>query len=56
MSDRLFDFKIPDDARTDVVADKKYGIVHASYLAAIGLAMVGWLWLIVWCALQLVLV
>ena len=54
MSDRLFDFKIPDDARTDVVADKKYGIVHASYLAAIGLAMVGWLWLIVWCALQLV--
>ena len=50
MSDQLLDFKVPDDVRTDV----KYGIVHASYLAAIGLAMVGWLWLIAWCALQLV--
>ena len=54
MSEQLLDFKVPEDARTDVVADEKYRIVHASYLAAIGLAMVGWLWLIAWCALQLV--
>jgi hypothetical protein len=54
VSDQLLDFKVPEDARTDVVADEKYRIVHASYLAAIGLAMVGWLWLIAWCALQLV--
>ena len=54
MSDQLLDFKVPEDARRDVVADEKYRIVHASYLAAIGLAMVGWLWLIAWCALQLV--
>jgi hypothetical protein len=54
VSDQLLDFKLPDDVRTDVVADEKYGIVHAGFLAAIGLATVGWLWLIAWCALQLV--
>jgi hypothetical protein len=54
VSDQLLDFKVSDDVRTGVVDDEKYRIVHASYLAAIGLAMVGWLWLIAWCALQLV--
>ena len=43
MSDQLLDFKVPEDARRDVVADEKYRIVHASYLAAIGLASYGWM-------------
>jgi hypothetical protein len=54
VSDQLFGFKIPDDACTDIVPEGKYGIVYVIYLAAIGLAMIGWLWLIAWCALQFI--
>ena len=54
MSDQLFDFKVADDGRTNMAPERKYGIVHAIYLAAIGVAMIGWLWLIAWCALQLI--
>ncbi len=54
VSDQLFDLKLPDNARTDMVPAGKYGIVHAIYLAAIGVATIGWLWLIAWCALQLI--
>ena len=54
VSDQLFDFKVADDGRTNMVPEGKYGIVHAIYLAAIGVAMIGWLWLIAWCALQLI--
>jgi hypothetical protein len=53
VSDQLFDFKVSDDACTDMVPQRKYGIVQAIYLAAIGVATIGWLWLIAWCALQL---
>jgi hypothetical protein len=54
VSDQLFDFKVPDDASTDMVPEGKYGVAHAIYLAAIGVATIGWLWLIAWCARQLV--
>jgi len=54
VSDQPFDFKIRDDACTAMVPDGKHGIVNAIYLAAIGLAMIGWLWLFAWCALQLI--
>jgi hypothetical protein len=54
VSDQLFDFKIPDDAGSGVVPGGTYGIVHVIYLAAIGFATIGWLWLIVWFALQLI--
>jgi hypothetical protein len=37
-----------------MVSEGKYGFVHAIYLTAIGVAMIGWFWLITWCALQLV--
>jgi hypothetical protein len=54
VSDQLFDSKVSDDACTDTFPERKYGIVHAIYLAAIGVATIGWLWLIAWCALQLI--
>jgi hypothetical protein len=54
VSDQLFEFRVPDDACTERVPEGKHGIVRAIYLAAIGVAMVGWVWLIVWCVLQLV--
>jgi len=54
VSDQLFDLKVSDDAGTDMVPERKYEIVHAIYLAAIGVAMIGWLWLLAWCALQLI--
>ena len=54
MSDQLFDFKVSGDAGTDLVPGRKYGIIHAIYLAAIGVATIGWLWLIVWIAMQLI--
>jgi hypothetical protein len=54
VSDQLFGFGVPDDARADIVPERKYGIVYVIYLTAIGLAMIGWLWLVAWCALQFI--
>ena len=54
VSDQLFDFRVSGDAGTDIVPERKYGIMHAIYLSAIGVATIGWLWLIAWCALQLI--
>jgi hypothetical protein len=54
VSDQLFDFKISGDAGTDMVPERKYGIMHAIYLSAVGVATIGWLWFIAWCALQLI--
>jgi hypothetical protein len=53
VSDQLFEFKVSDVTCTDMVPERKYGIVHAIYLASIGVAAIGWLWLIAWGALQL---
>jgi hypothetical protein len=33
---------------------RKYGLMHAIYLAAIFGATIGWLWLIAWIAMQMV--
>jgi hypothetical protein len=50
-----FDANIPtEDAGAKMVPERKGGIVRAVYLAAIGLATIGWLWLIAWVALKLV--
>jgi hypothetical protein len=54
VSDQLFDLKMPDEAYTDMVPVGKRAIVCVTYLSAIGLAMIGWLWLIAWCMLWLV--
>jgi hypothetical protein len=54
VSDQLFGLEIPGKAHNDVVPRRKYGIVCVSYLATIGIAMIGWLWLIAWCMLQIV--
>jgi hypothetical protein len=54
VSDQLFDFKVLAETGTNMVPGPKYGIVHAVYLATIGVAMIGWLWLIAWCAWELV--
>jgi hypothetical protein len=54
VSDQLFDFRVSGDAGTAMVPVRKYGIMHAIYLSAIGVATIGWLWLIAWCALHLI--
>jgi hypothetical protein len=54
VSDQLFDFRVSGDAGTDMVPERNYGIMHAIYLSAIGVATIGWLWFIAWCALQLI--
>jgi hypothetical protein len=55
VSSQLFDVNIPtEDAGAKMVPERKGGIVRAVYLAAIGLATIGWLWLIAWVALKLV--
>jgi hypothetical protein len=51
----FFDVKIPtEDAGAKMVPARQGGIVRAVYLAAIGIATIGWLWLITWVALKLV--
>lgn len=52
MSHQLFDFKVPDDVPSNMASEGKHGVVRVVYLAAIGVATIGWLWLIAWCALQ----
>ena len=55
VSSQLFDFNIPtEDAGAKMIPERKGGIFRAVYLAAIGLATIGWLWLITWVALKLV--
>jgi hypothetical protein len=54
VSDQFFDFKISDDAGTDLVRGRNYGMVRAVYLSAIVVAMIGWLGLIAWCATYLI--
>jgi hypothetical protein len=54
VSEQLFGLEISDEVYTDMVPGGNRGIFCAAYLAAIGLAMTGWLWLIGWCMLQLV--
>jgi hypothetical protein len=51
----FFDVNIPTaDAGAKMVPARQGGIVRAVYLAAIGIATIGWLWLITWVALKLV--
>ena len=54
VSDQLFGLEIPDKAYNDIVPKGKHGVVYVTYLSAIGLATIGWLWLIAWCMLQIV--
>jgi hypothetical protein len=53
VSDQLFGLEISDQAYPDMVPARG-GLFCAAYLAAIGLAMTGWLWLIGWCMMKFV--
>lgn len=44
----------PDSPENAPAAARKYDLVRAAYLAAIGVATLGWLWLITWIAFQFV--
>jgi hypothetical protein len=51
MTDQLLDELChPAD---DLVAKPSYELVHFIYLATIGFATIGWLWLLAWVALWL---
>jgi hypothetical protein len=52
VSEDFFDLKKNDDVRTALVPARRFG--RAIYVAAAGLATLGWFWLIAWCALQLI--
>jgi hypothetical protein len=52
-SGHLFDSKSLEQTQTDAAPQPKYGIVKAVYLVAIGIATIGWLGLIAWIAMQL---
>jgi hypothetical protein len=44
----------PNSAEIAPSAARRYIFVHTAYLATVGVATVGWLWLIAWVAFQLV--
>jgi hypothetical protein len=49
VSSRPFDVNIStEDAGAKMARERQGGFVRGVYLAAIGLATIGWLWLIVW--------
>ena len=51
----FFDVNIPtEDAGANMAAARLGRITNAVYLAAIGLATIGWLWLIVWIVRQII--
>ena len=54
LSDQLFDFMVLKNKGTDMHPAPGYGIVKVVYLAAIGVGMIDWLWLIAWCALRMI--
>ena len=55
MSSQLFDVNMPtEDARANMAAARMGRVTNAIYLAAIGLATIGWLWLIVWVVRQMI--
>ena len=51
MTDQNMPFQ---SAKNAPVKAWRNSLVRAIYLASIGVATVGWLWLIAWCALQLI--
>jgi hypothetical protein len=54
MSDQPFEFiRSINDQPAHVNSTRNYGIVHVVYLAAIGLATIGWFWFLVWIGYQL---
>jgi hypothetical protein len=54
VSSQLFDDDISTEDAGAKIPGRNGAIVRAVYLAAIGLATIGWLWLIAWVALKLV--
>jgi hypothetical protein len=55
VSSQLFDGNLPtEDARANMAAARTGQVVKAVYLASIGLATIGWLWLIVWFVGQMI--
>ena len=54
MPNEIVELKRPEGVRGALSGESKYRKTHAVYLAAIGLATIGWFWFITWCALQLV--
>lgn len=54
VSDRLFDLRSSDVTGAEAIAARKYGLMHAIYLAAIVVGTIGWLWFIAWIAMRLV--
>ena len=54
MSDQLFVGEFSKDVGEQLAAERKYGTGAFVYLAAIGTATLGWLWLIGWAAMRIV--
>jgi len=54
VSNETFQFEKAGDVHGALLPERKLGKAQTLYLMATGLATIGWLWLIVWCALQLV--
>jgi hypothetical protein len=54
VSNEIFQLEKTDDGQSALLPERKLGKAQTLYLMATGLATLGWLWLIAWCALQLV--
>ena len=54
MTDQSFSFQPLNGTQESAAASPKHRLVNASYLLAIATATFGWLWLIVWCAMELI--
>lgn len=54
VSNEIFKLEKAGDVHSALLPERKLGKAQTLYLMATGLATFGWLWLIAWCALQLV--
>jgi hypothetical protein len=54
VSNESFQPEKAGDAHNARLPERKLGKAQTLYLLATGFATIGWLWLIAWCALQLV--
>jgi hypothetical protein len=54
VTDQSFSFQPLNGTQESAAASPRQRLVNASYLLAIATATFGWLWLIVWCAMELI--
>jgi len=53
-TDHIFSFRSLDETQESTGASRRHKLIYVIYVVAIATATLGWLWLIVWCAMKFI--